>query len=36
MMLKRKAIAEHPFGTIKRWMDQGSFLMRGSRKSARK
>jgi hypothetical protein len=32
MMLKRKAIVEHPFGTIKRWMDQGSFLMRGKQK----
>jgi transposase len=29
MMLKRKAIVEHPFGTLKRWMDQGYFLMRG-------
>jgi transposase len=29
MMLKRKAMAEHPFGTIKRWMNQGYFLMRG-------
>jgi transposase len=25
----RKTIAEHPFGTIKRHMDQGYFLMRG-------
>jgi transposase len=32
MMLKRKAIVEHPFGTIKRWMDQGDFLMRGKQK----
>jgi transposase len=32
MMLKRKAIVEHPFGTIKRWMDQGYFLMRGKQK----
>ena len=32
MMLKRKAIVEHPFGTIKRWMDQGYFLMRGKKK----
>jgi hypothetical protein len=31
MMLKRKAIVEHPFGTIKRWMDQGYFLMRGKK-----
>jgi hypothetical protein len=29
MMRKRTAIVEHPFGTIKRWMDQGYFLMRG-------
>ena len=26
---KRKMLVEHPFGTIKRWMDQGYFLMRG-------
>ena len=32
MMLKRKAMVEHPFGTIKRWMDQGDFLMRGKKK----
>lgn len=25
----RKSIVEHPFGTIKRWMDQGYFLTRG-------
>lgn len=31
MMLKRKAMVEHPFGTIKRWMDQGYFLMRGKK-----
>ena len=29
IMRKRKMLAEHPFGTIKRWMDQGYFLMRG-------
>ena len=23
-----KSIVEHPFGTIKRWMDQGYFLTR--------
>jgi hypothetical protein len=23
---------EHPFGTIKQWMNQGAFLMRGSEK----
>ena len=26
---RRTAIVEHPFGTMKRWMDQGYFLMRG-------
>ena len=26
---KRKAIVEHPFGTIKHWNDQGHFLMKG-------
>ena len=25
----RKRIVEHPFGTIKRWMEQGYFLSRG-------
>ena len=25
----RKGIVEHPFGTMKRWMDQGYFLTRG-------
>jgi transposase len=29
MMLKRKCIVEHPFGTMKRWMNQGFFLMKG-------
>jgi transposase len=28
----RKSIVEHPFGTIKRWMDQGYFLTRGLEK----
>jgi len=32
IMLKRKAMVEHPFGTIKRWMDQGYFLRRGKQK----
>jgi len=27
----RKQIVEHPFGTLKRWMDHGYFLMRGLR-----
>ena len=31
-MKRRKALAEHPFGTIKRWMDMGYFLMRGLKK----
>jgi hypothetical protein len=26
---QRREIVEHPFGTIKHWMDQGTFLMRG-------
>jgi hypothetical protein len=26
---RRKAIVEHPFGTMKRGMDQGYFLLRG-------
>lgn len=29
LMRRRKAIVEHPFGTIKRWMNQSYFLMRG-------
>ena len=29
---KRNMLVEHPFGTIKRWMDQGYFLMRGIEK----
>lgn len=28
----RKNLVEHPFGTIKRWMGQGYFLMRGNAK----
>ena len=32
IMRKRKMIAEHPFGTIKRWRDQSYFLMRGQDK----
>ncbi len=31
-MKKRKAIVEHPFGTIKHWSDQGFFLMIGFEK----
>ena len=26
---RRRAIVEHPFGSIKQWMNQGAFLMRG-------
>ncbi|MCS3585566.1 transposase [Bradyrhizobium elkanii] len=26
---RRREIVEHPFGTIKQWMNQGAFLMRG-------
>lgn len=29
---QRKSLVEHPFGTMKRWMDQGYFLMRGLEK----
>lgn len=29
MMKKRRCLVEHPFGTMKRWMDQGFFLMKG-------
>lgn len=32
IMRKRKMLAEHPFGTIKRSMDQSYFLMRGQDK----
>ena len=33
-MKLRKEIVEHPFGTIKRWMGQGYFLMKGIKKVA--
>ena len=26
---RRREIVEHPFGSIKQWMGQGAFLMRG-------
>ena len=26
---RRRKSVEHPFGTIKQWMNQGAFLMRG-------
>jgi hypothetical protein len=32
MMRRRKAMAEHPFGTLKRRMDGGRFLLRGLQK----
>ncbi len=31
---KRKELVEHPFGTIKHWMNHGYFLMRGKKKVA--
>ena len=33
-MRKRKQLVEHPFGTMKRWMEQGYFLMRRKEKVA--
>lgn len=33
-MKKRKELAEHPFGTMKRGMNSGYFLMRGIKKVA--
>ena len=32
LLKERKKLAEHPFGTIKRAMDQGYFLMKGIKK----
>lgn len=32
LLKQRKTLCEHPFGTIKRGMDQGYFLLRGIRK----
>jgi hypothetical protein len=26
---RRREVVEHPFGSIKQWMNQGTFLMRG-------
>ena len=26
---RRREVVEHPFGSIKQWMGQGAFLMRG-------
>lgn len=34
MMKRRKEIVEHPFGTMKRGMNSGYFLMRGLKKVA--
>ena len=34
MMKKRRELVEHPFGTIKRWMEQKYFLLRGKVKVA--
>ena len=33
-MRKRQQLVEHPFGTMKRWMEQGYFLMRRKEKVA--
>ena len=32
VLRQRREAVEHPFGTIKEWMDQGAFLMRGLEK----
>jgi Transposase DDE domain len=32
VMKRRKQLVEHPFGTMKRWWDQGYFLLRGLEK----
>ena len=29
VLAQRRQTVEHPFGTIKQWMNQGAFLMRG-------
>ena len=29
---RRREVVEHPFGSIKQWMNQGAFLMRGLEK----
>lgn len=31
-MIQRRSLAEHPFGTLKRWLTGGRFLVRGSAK----
>ena len=32
ILKQRREIAEHPFGSIKHWMNQGTFLLRGLEK----
>ena len=32
LLKQRREIAEHPFGSIKQWMNQGTFLLRGLEK----
>lgn len=32
ILKQRREIAEHPFGSIKQWMNQGTFLLRGLEK----
>ncbi len=32
MFDRRRETVEHPFGSIKQWMNQGTFLMRGLEK----
>ena len=32
LIARRKALVEHPFGSIKFWMNQRAFLMRGLEK----
>jgi hypothetical protein len=29
ILARRRETVEHPFGTIKQWMNQGAFLMKG-------
>jgi hypothetical protein len=36
ILARRREIVEHPFGTIKQWMNQGAFLMRGPRQGPRR
>ena len=32
ILSQRRETVEHPFGSIKQWMNQGAFLMRGLQK----